>query len=179
MLKRTLSIIILLCGVFLITRAQDATPSPEAEREIYTALSYGDGVFEQDIWYASASEEPTRTTATWRADGIGGVGYVDYLHFDEGVKFSQFDAVFDNEWFKTTLSNYKVWRENTRCEQDDLRLIDFSLQNNNIKYHMHYWIQLANTHRVLTMFIVFPADDPQNLDTYARRLFPELPDCSG
>src|SRR5262249_34934609 len=125
MLKRILSVIIIFCGVLLIARAQDATPSPEPEREIYTALGYGDGVFEPDIWYASAAEEPTRTTATWRADGIGGVGFVEYLHFDEGVKFSQFNAVFNDDWFKTTLSNYKVWRENTHCDQGDLRLIDF------------------------------------------------------
>jgi hypothetical protein len=179
MAKRIIIILILLGGVFLVARAQNTPDELQPEREIYTVLAYGDDVFEPDIWYASAAEEPTRTTATWRADGIGGVGYADYLHFDEGIRVSQYDAVFDSHWFDVSLSNYAVWRENGRCDLGDLRLIDFSLQTNDIKYHMRYWIQLADDHRVLTLFVVFPAEDKLNLDAYADKLFPELPSCSG
>src|SRR5262245_19692712 len=136
MAKRIIILLVLLGGVLLMARAQDSTTDEtQPEREIYTVLGYGDDVFEPDIWYASAAEEPTRTTTTWRADGIGGVAYADYLHFDEGIRPSQYDAVFDKNWFDVSLSNYNVWRENTRCDLGDLRLIDFSLQTNDIKYH--------------------------------------------
>jgi hypothetical protein len=180
MFKRMLVIIAMLGVVFAVARAQnEATPEPAPEREIYTALGYGDGVFEPDIWYASANEQPSHTQATWRADGIGGLAYLDYIHFDEGVAFSQLDAVFNDGWFNATLSNYSVWRENTRCDLGDLRLIEFSLQTNSIKYAMRYWIEVVNDYRVLTMFVVFPADDESDLDNYSNQLFPELPSCSG
>jgi hypothetical protein len=179
-----LVMIAVLCAVFVAAPkfggAQDAATDETApQREIYTALGYGDGVFEPDIWYASASEEPSHTQATWRADGIGGLAYLDYIHFDEGVAFSQLDAVFNDGWFNATLSNYRVWRENTRCDLGSLRLIEFNLQTNSIKYAMRYWIEVVNDTRVLTMFVVFPADDESNLDAYSEQLFPELPSCSG
>jgi hypothetical protein len=180
MLKRVALVIVVLCAAFVVVRAQDdATEEPRTEREIYTALSYGDDVFEPDIWYASASEEPSHTQATWRADGIGGLAYLDYIHFDEGIAFSQLDAVFNDGWFNATLSNYRVWRENTRCDYGNLRLIEFSLQTNNIKYNMRYWLDVVNDTRVLTMFVVFPATDEDNLDNYSNLLFPELASCSG
>ncbi|MEO8611454.1 MAG: hypothetical protein ABI690_26385 [Chloroflexota bacterium] len=180
MLKRMLVMIAVLSAVFVVARAQDtATEESAPEREIYTALGYGDGVFEPDIWYASASEQPSHTQATWRADGIGGLAYLDYIHFDEGVAFSQLDAVFNDGWFNATLSNYSVWRENTRCDLGELRLIEFSLQTNSIKYNMRYWIEIVDDHRVLTMFVVFPAADEDNLNTYSESLFPELSSCSG
>jgi hypothetical protein len=179
MLKRIGLLLVVLSMLFVVVRAQDTTEEALPEREIYTALSYGDDVFEPDIWYASASEEGSRTRATWRADGLGGVAFLDYLHFDEGILFSQIDAVFDDGWFNATLANYSVWRENTRCDLGDLRLIEFSLQTNNIKYEMRYWLEIVNDYRVLSMFIVFPAADKANLDDYADRLFPELSSCAG
>jgi len=177
--KRVGILLVVLSAFLLVVRAQDDIPEFDTDREIYTALAYGDGVFEPDIWYASASEEPSRTKATWRADGIGGIAYLDYIHFDEGIVFSQLDAVFNAGWFNATLSNYRVWRENTRCDLGELRLIEFSLQTNNIRYDMRYWIEVVEENRVLTMFVVFPSDDEFNLDEYANRLFPELPSCSG
>lgn len=180
MFKRVVILLAMLAAVWLMVAAQDDPAElDEPEREIYVALSYGDEVFEPDIWYASASEEPSRAKATWRADGIGGVAYLDYIHFDEGVAFSQLDAIFTDGWFNATLSNYSVWRENTRCDLGDLRLIEFSLQTNSVKYEMRYWIEIATDYRVRTMFVVFPADDEANLDDYANRLFPEMPSCSG
>lgn len=179
MWKRVIVAVVMLGALWIVARAQDITPDFDTEREIYIALAYGDEVFEPGIWYASASEEPSRTRATWRADGMGGVAYLDYIHFDEGILFNQLDAVFNAGWFNATLSNYRVWRENTRCDLGELRLIEFSLQTNDIRYDMRYWIEVVEDDRVLTLFVVFPSDDEANLDDYANRLFPELPSCSG
>jgi len=178
MLKRIVLVLLMLAAVWVGVAAQDEA-NFDTKREIYTALSYGDEVFEPDIWYASASEEPSRTRATWRADSIGGIAYLDYIHFDEGIAFSQLEEVFNVGWFNATLSNYSVWRENTRCELGEMLLIEFSLQTNSIKYDMRYWIEVASDYRVRTMFVVFPADDADNLDDYAERLFPDILSCSG
>src|SRR5690606_17925196 len=125
-------------------------------------------------------ELPARTRATWRADSLGGLAFADYIHFDEGITTRQIDDVFNDDWFEVTIGGtYQVWRENVRCDLGEVRLIEFSLQTNNIKYNMRYWIDHVSRFRVMTIFIVLPAEDQDNMDLYAERLYPELPSCTG
>jgi hypothetical protein len=181
MLKRMLVFIVLLTGMLLVARAQEATPVVfEDEREIYSVLHWGDGVFEPEIWYASAEELPTRTRATWLSDSLGGLAFADYLHFDEGIVFGQISAVFNQDWFEGTLGpSYTVWRENVRCDLGDVRLLDFSLQKDDVKYQMRYWIKTVTPYRVMTIHIVLPSENQEDMDRYAGLLFPDLPSCTG
>lgn len=168
-------------ALFGIVRAQEATPEalPSAPaREIYTVLGYGDEVFEVDQWLASAEEGPNRTRATWRSDVIGGVAFADYLHYEGGVSPDQFDALFNTEWFNATLANFPVWREQTRCDLGNLRLIEYTLQIADTPYTMRYWIEWVNETRVMTFYIVVPEGFASLLDTYGARLYPDLASCS-
>ncbi len=151
----------------------------ESQREIYTVLDIGDPVFEPELWYVSATESASRTTATFTADSLGGLAFIDYLHFDGGFNPEDVETVFGQEWFDTTLYNYAVWRQNTFCDLGDVRLYEFSLQNADIKYGMRYWIEQISPTRVLTMFIVFPIDTEGALEDYAERLYPDAYSCSG
>lgn len=183
MVKRIVVFIAVLSLVFVVARAQEATETPEEEaleREIYTVLDWGDAAFEPVLWYASAEELPARTRGTWRADSLGGLAFADYLHFDEGILWTQIDDVFNEDWFDVSIgTSYEVWRENVRCDLGTTRLIEFSLQVNNIKYDMRYWIDRASAYRVMAAFLVFPADDQDNLQAYAEKLYPDLSSCSG
>jgi hypothetical protein len=186
MVKRLLLMVAILSGVMLVARAQDASPTPtaapfpEADREIYTVLHRGDNAFDPEEWYASAEELPSRTRATWRSDTLGGLAFADYIHFDEGIVFEQLDAVFNQDWWDVTLGGtYSVWRENVRCDLGDLRLIEFSVQANDVSYNMRYWIQPIGRFRVLAFFIVLPADNPDIINDYADRLYPQLSSCTG
>ena len=49
MLKRLIILVVLLAGALVVGQAQD-----KPAREIYTALSYGDSVFEPESWLVSA-----------------------------------------------------------------------------------------------------------------------------
>lgn len=176
MFKRFLILTVLLGGMLLIAQAQ----SPQ--REIYTVLSYGDEVFEQERWLASASELGARTTATWRNDTEGALAYADYIHFDDGFDPETIDDAFGARWFDVTLSAYQGWRELNNCtfetEEQLIRLYEFSLQQNDIKYTMRYWITPAeDTTRVLTLFVLYPSAELDTLDEYAERLFPEAIKC--
>lgn len=179
MLKRLLIIsVVLLLAVLGVARAQDATETATApEREIYTALAYGDEVFDPEIWLASAAEETTRTTATWRADSLGGLAFLGYLHFDDGYSSSDVDTVFDKTWFDNSFSNYQGFRELTTCKAEDLTMHEFSMLVNDQKYTMRYWIQQVSSTRVLTLFIIFPTVDKATLDSYSESLFPDLVSC--
>jgi hypothetical protein len=181
----TKRLFLLLLGLSLFTlltvvRAQDATPQPAPTpvREIYTVLGYGDGVFETDLWLASAEETPNRTRATWRSDTIGGVAFADYLHYEAGVALDQFDSLFNDAWFNATLSNFNVWREESRCDLGNLRLIQFTLQIGEVGYTMRYWIEWVSDTRVMTFYIVVPKGFADLLDSYGSRLYPDLASCS-
>jgi hypothetical protein len=180
MIQRLLLLALSLFALLNVVTAQDATPTvpPAPQREIYTVLGYGDGVFETDLWLASAEETPNRTRATWRSDNIGGVAFADYLHFETGVTPDQFDTLFGADWFNATLSNFAVWREETRCDLGNLRLIQYTLQIADTNYSMRYWIEWVSDTRVMTLYVVVPDGFASLLDTYGARLYPDLASCS-
>lgn len=161
-----------------VLQAQDSTvPQSPAAREIYTVLAYGDDVFEPDTWLASAREEPTRTTAEWRNDAIGGLAYLDYIHFDTPILETQLSDSFGPAWFDAVLFNYDEWRELATCTVDGIVIHEFSLLENNLKYTMRYWIQWVSENRVMALFVIFPTADLENLATYSERLFPNAVTC--
>ena len=182
MLQRLLLLGLSLFALLNVVSAQEVTPepvpSPTPVREIYTVLGYGDGVFESDLWLASAEETPNRTRATWRSDQVGGVAFADYLHFGDGVTREQFDTLFGTDWFNATLANFAVWREETRCDLGNLRLIQFALQIADTRYSMRYWIEWVNDNRVMTLYVVVPEGFASLLDTYGARLYPDLASCT-
>lgn len=174
MLKRLFILVVLLGGALFVGQAQD-TPT----REIYTALSYGDEVFEPESWLASATEQLGVTTAQWRADLLNGLAYLSYLHFDTPVQPDQISLIFTDDWFKATFANYQSWSEVRNCQLENVTLREFSLVQNNEKFSMRYWIEPVNENRVLTMFLVFPSASTTLLDDYSKKLFPDAAVCAG
>jgi len=177
MLKKLIVVlVVLLCSVALI-HAQDDAEEFE-EREIYTALAYGDDVFEPELWLASAAESEVTTTVTWNAVAYGALSYLDYRHYDEGITADEITAQFDNTRFEATFANYASWRKVAVCYEGDLTLHEFELVNGESQYNMRFWVEPAEDFtRVRAQFIVFPNSYLPELDEYSERLFPDLPAC--
>lgn len=197
MKKQLLLLFVLLIGGIAAVNAQGITPTPEdnpieAEpltvdeamfqlepfaREVYTVLALGDYVFEADLWRVTATEQAERTTAQWTSVALGAVSYFDYLHFDGGVDVDDLDEYFNEIWFTSTLGGYDSWEETVTCAEEGLRLHEFALQLGEDNYTMRYWIYPATGTRILTAFITLPQNNPDDLEIYADRLFPQLPSC--
>jgi hypothetical protein len=175
MFKKLLPAFILIFGAALLTSAQDDKPPL---REIYKALSYGDEVFEPDLWFASATETVGMTTAQWNAPSISALSYLVYRHFDEGIQPEDVGTYFDNAWFEAAFANYESWRKVGVCYDDDTALHKFNLRLYDTDYAMRYWVEPVSDTRVMAIFIVFPSADVPGLDDYAARLYPDLPDCA-
>lgn len=203
MKKLLLILVILFIGIVTVS-AQDTTDTPDTTpealsteepqpgpvdeamsrlepfaREIYTVLAWGDYVFEADLWRVTATEQPERTTAQWTSNALGAVGYFDYLHFDGGVNIETLDEYFNETWFTPTLAGYDSWEETATCTEEGLTLHEFSLRIGEDDYVMRYWIYPATGTRILTAFITLPQNNPNDLEIYADRLFPQLPGCTG
>ncbi len=174
MVKRLFILVVLLAGAVLIGRAQD-----KPTREIYTALSYGDSVFEPDQWLASAREEVGRTTAEWRDDSISGLAYLGYIHFDNPIQPDQVPLVFTDDWFKAVFANYQSINETANCQTKDVTLHQFNVIQAGNSFSVRYWIQPISESRVLTLFLMFPTSDTAHMETYATKLFPDAAVCAG
>lgn len=174
MFKKLFLALIIIFSVALLALAQDDKPPL---REIYKVLSYGDDVFEPDIWYASATETVGMTTAQWNAASMSALSYVVYRHFDEGIKPEDVGTYFDNTWFEAAFANYTSWRKVGVCYDGDITLHKFNLTLSGIDFAMRYWVEPVSDTRVKAMFIVFPSANVTDLDEYAARLYPDLPDC--
>jgi hypothetical protein len=173
--KLAVLLMVLCCGVVVINAQDDLFLE---EREIYTALSYGDEVFEPELWLASATESEVATTATWSSPSLGAVSYLDYRHYDEGTTTEEIDALFDNTWFEAVFANYATWQKTAVCYDGDVTLHEFDLTNGDILYNMRYWVEpVEDFTRVRAHFIVFPNSYLPELDEYSERLFPDLPAC--
>ncbi|MBZ0297996.1 MAG: hypothetical protein K8L99_35915 [Anaerolineae bacterium] len=178
-------VIVLMIGLLGLAAVVHAQDTGTAEREIYTVLNYGEDVFEPDLWFTSATESASRTTATWTAKPdsgfAGGLAYADYLHFDDSYSMDGLDTMFSDDWFDGILANYESYSSTISCgEMDSLRLYEFAVVSNDENYIMRYWVEPASEDRVMAMFLVFPAKDVEArrmMEDYARRLFPDLPAC--
>ena len=169
---KTILVAFTLCfGMILVANAQ------RQEREIYTVLAYGDEVFEPDLWYASATEEETRTQARWTSYDLNAVAFLDYLHFPDGIAPEEIGGFFNKDWFNGTLGNYEAWEEQTACRQGDLLLYEINVDSEGSPYRMRYWIHPVSLQRIVALFIVFPVDNTDSMDEYSARLFPELTSC--
>jgi hypothetical protein len=174
MIKRFIILVVLLGGAMLVSRAQD-----KPQREIYTVLSYGDNVFEPDEWLASAREEAGRTTAEWRDDAISGLAYLGYIHFDNPIQPDQIPLVFTDDWFKAVFANYQGIAEVSNCEMQGVTLHLFKVVQAGNNFDVRYWIKRIDESHVLTLFLMFPSTDKTNMNTYAKKLFPDADLCTG
>lgn len=162
-------------GVYAQTRNQG---DGAGAREIYTALAFGERVFEPDVWLASASEKSDRTTAEWRADSLLGLAFLDYLHFDDGVTPEDAEAFFTPDWFEVTFSSYQSWEKRATCVFDNrLTLREFAVVFDDTPYTMRYWTQYIHENRVVALFLLLPTDQPELMATYAGRMYPMAYAC--
>jgi hypothetical protein len=192
-MRRIILLLLIVFLVALVAQAQD-TDAPPAEREIITVLQMGDGVFENDLWRASAAETASSTTATWLPipeSGYGAISHIAYLHVDDGYTPTGLDELFNDQWFADTLANWEDVRKTNVCFDGDITLHEFSLAfrdaNDNVtQYDLRYWVDPVSETRVRTWHIAFAttfsdgAPNPKSaawLDDYARRMYPDLPAC--
>jgi hypothetical protein len=173
MLNRIFFLLVLLMVSVQAVRGQESPP----RREIYVALAYGDDIFEPEMWHASAHEEAAQTTALWESDDYGALGFLEYLHFDDGVTEELLKTTFDHDWFEVTFENYDSWEQVAQCQYDGTTLYEFDVLNNDIAYRMRYWIRVETETRAITFFLIFPADQMETLDNYSARFDPVAVSC--
>ncbi len=169
------AVCILVVGLALLT----AATAFAQEREIYTVLGYGDGIFQPGAWQATAYEQFDRTTAYWNSTEISALAYVDLIHYDNGFTVSEAIRFFSDidSWLDAVLVNYQPWQRTARCSAGDLMLYEFTGEYQAQPKLIRYWFQATAPDRLLTVQLIFPTEERDLLDSYAEQMFPRLPAC--
>lgn len=147
-------------------------------REIFTVLDFGNDVFEEENWVVSAQEEADRTQATWYGDAFGAVAFLDYLHFDCGIRDDDVEPFFNDEWFAATFSNREDYKLRNQCEEDGVLLWEFDIVTTyNDGDILRYWVSRDSDERISAFYMEFPLDQEDLMNEYAEQLYPGFVSC--
>jgi hypothetical protein len=178
-MKTILITILTLLAFSSITLAQDSTPTPDPEREIFYVLDYADDLFEPELWrMASAAEEAGDTYVTWRLrEQDDTLFFFVYFHFDTGASDAAIDDYFDDEGFEALLVNYTPYEKTGECSLGNLRLYEFVSESETVKRVMRYWVLRESDTRVMGVNAIAQTTQIALLNEYSARVFPDLPSC--
>lgn len=141
------------------------------------AKAYGETVFQPDTWVMTTLEQTDTVRIEWRSNSLSGLAYISYLAFPDAFQPEELDTYFDKTWFLTELRNYDSWKERQYCQFDNLRVLDLDLVFRGTAYKARVWLQYVNPHRVTYFILLFPATDVNDLNSYAKRVFPNAWSC--
>jgi hypothetical protein len=144
--------------------------------EIYTLLDTGRGIFLPGEWKASAEEQDSRTTLTYRSASDSSLVYLEYLHFPGMTRSFRVPDYITPSYFDVVLSTFPDHAKVAECSQDGLYLYEFSGSYNSATYDIRYWARIVAPQRMLTVSMNFERG-AEDLDHYAQAMFPTLPVC--
>jgi hypothetical protein len=150
-----------------IVVASLALAVPVGARVVQPLLEYGFGLFPARDWTVFAQEDQRGVLLLWRSRDWGRSVRIEYAalhdpsevhHYELGI--SQYVSTFE------------------QCQNGPLTLQEMSSGTVGARYHARVWIKWIPPDHVLRVVATFDPRFDDQLDVYARRLFPELPSCA-
>jgi hypothetical protein len=168
-------VMVLLIGVIgvIVYRNQGGTCSTSipAADDMQQALKYR-AAFAPAAWQEDSLDHGDSISARWW-DSTG-MGHLDYLRYNCGLT----RANLDNYAFNISLGGYENWERTAQCEKGNLILHEFKVKYTGQDYRTRFWLESVNDTRLAAFQLTFPATRLSNMDTFAQRLYPDLPTCS-
>lgn len=178
MLKPILVLLVALTTAAVYAQPEPPPSTPSGQREILTVLAYGDPYFEPELWRASAEEQATYTSATWRYQlDPNFLFFFLYLHFDSGATPEAVANYFNEENFRNLLANYEPYRQTAVCTVGDITIYEFISKTGVEPRLLRYWVQIVSPTRVLGVNAAALETQRQMLEDYSLLLFPEAVAC--
>jgi hypothetical protein len=112
----------------------------------------------------------------WKNDKLGAVASFDDVIFCE-VTNAALDGYYTDESFDTIFQYYDGHETQTSCDSRDLRLYEFKVKSQGYDYFARFWSEILDKDHIRESLLVFPTSDPEDLDSYSKKIMPELPSC--
>jgi hypothetical protein len=157
-----------------------ADPGQPGEADIQEALNYTGQAFSGLEWERSYTVLADRVTVTWENDDEGALAYLEHLVYDCGYVEADIDAFFSEQSLKEViLQDYErpELLESCKDASGDLRLYELSAWIHEQTYLVRIWVTLPQPNRMVYVFLTYPEVGQEQLQAYARDLFPALQAC--
>jgi hypothetical protein len=153
------------------------TPATEADFEQSAAI--GEGVFDEDLWRFETMEHQALISVGWFRDDIVAFAHSQYLMYNCGYTDDELAEFYGAENMEVMLGGYDTWEQTASCKAGDIELREYNLTLDGGDYISRFWIEPLSDTRVRDMRLDFPADQGDEMDEYAQKLYPQLASCEG
>ena len=148
-----------------------------SESDVRYILSFGGQAFASDDWLKTYTVEPYKISLSRNNQASSAVAFVEYLIYTCGYGQADLDSYFNEEGFNIIFSGYENHTLTNFCEIKDLTLYEYDLVDEERDFKARYWVWQATETRLLDFLLVFPKDNPVDLDKYSQQIFPDLNSC--
>jgi hypothetical protein len=178
-----ISLIIGLLVVGVAVTARSLTPAdcpiiPATQQDFDEAIIIGNGIFEPEIWELKSGEHPALISVGWFSRSSDAFSHSQYLLYNCGYTQADLDRFYSDGNWNIMLDGYEAWTRNDTCKKDGIILHEFSMTYVGKPMIMRFWIFPVNEKRVRDIQLTFSANDPELMEKYAARLFPNFTSCA-
>ncbi len=153
-------------------------PAAPTESDIQRALNYTGQILPEPYWQKTYTVQDSYVAVTQQNEN-GALAYLEARIKPCGYDEPDLNKEFNDENWRAIFANYNSYEKISECRNElGLRLYEFNASFADISYAISYWVQSDTDHRIITLMLVFPAQEFAVMSAYAARLFPELPNCS-
>jgi hypothetical protein len=157
--------------------ADECGPIEPSQQDVRFSLEFGQAPFNQPDWVKSYTVEPYRVTLFRQNEREGAVVYLWYWMFNCGYGQDELNESFSQQEFETIFANYESYNLYNFCEDENLALYEYALEDEGESYAARYWVQQSSDTRLLVVMLVFPSDSMSLMNGYAKQIFPDLVAC--
>lgn len=182
---QVLRISLVILGVFIVAtsilrqnRVRECPVTPATDADFAQATSIGDGVFEPERWELQTGEHPGLISVGWFENDIEALAHGQLLLYNCGYTQAEIDDFYDDENMNVMLGGYESHTQTAECTQAGLTLREYDVGYEGRTYKVRFWIEPLGDTRVRDMHLGFFPENIEEMDAYARRLYPDLPSCS-
>ena len=169
------------CSPIIIREEPVPQATPESwvtQADIDYAENFAASIFTDEEWTGEISIHADRVMHTWNLNDTGNLAYLDYRIYTEGYTQEDLDYYYSIETFNNILfTHYDDLEQLRTCSTGNLTLYEFSASYMDTPYLIRDWVDTSNPKRIAELSLIFTEADRADFDSYARALFPTLPNC--
>jgi hypothetical protein len=145
------------------------------QRDIDLALKHSDNFFSSS-WKMTYTVMEYRVSVVWKSEKLNAMASFDDVIFCD-VTHAMLDDYYTAESFDIIFQYYDGHEAQENCQSGDLRLDEFEVQSQGFDYIARFWAKILDKNHIRESLLVFPASDPESLDSYSQEITAELPSC--
>jgi hypothetical protein len=146
------------------------------QRDIDLALKHSDDFFDASDWKKTYTVMEYRVSVVWKSEKLNAMISFDDVIFCD-VTNATLDDYYTNESFDIVFQYYQGHAPQENCQSGNLRLYEFEVQSQGYDYIARFWSEILDKDHIRESLLVFPTSDPESLNSYGKKIMPELPAC--